>query len=249
VAPGWLTGTPVAHRGFHARAEGRIENSASAVAAAIGKGFAIEVDLRITGDGKVVVFHDATLDRLCGMSGRVADLSFDVVTAQKLTGSEDTVLSFDALLRMVSGKVPLVIEIKTDRKSDGRLERAVAAALGGYQGPAAVMSFDPDCVGRMRQFAPDRPRGLIADRTLPKEGDGLDATRRFMLRHLLLVPKVRADFIAYDVKALPAPGPWVCRRLLRMPVLTWTVRSEDDRRTARAHADQMIFEGFDPGGP
>ena len=99
----------------------------------------------------------------------------------------------------------------------------------------------------MRRLAPSIPRGLIADRTEAK-GDAADlsAWQRFALRHLLAFPSVGAAFVAYDVKALPAPAPGFLRNVLRVPVLTWTVRTPENRATARRHADQMIFEGFDP---
>lgn len=247
MAPGWLTERPVAHRGFHDAAAGRIENSLSAVTAAVERRFAVEVDLRITGDGKVVVFHDATLDRLCGVPGRVAEIPLAALRTHRLRDTADGIPGFDDLLQLVDGRVVLVLELKTDRASDGRLEKAVADALSRYRGPAAVMSFDPQCVGRMRTLLPSHPRGLIADRTEAKgDAANLSAMRRFALRHLLAFRNVRADFVAYDVKALPAPAPYLLRKLMGVPVLTWTVRTEANRATAKAYADQMIFEGFDP---
>ena len=63
---------------------------------------------------------------------------------------------------------------------------------------------------------------------------------------LLHATRTRPHFIAYGVKDLPAAAPLIARTIFRLPLLTWTVRSEADRRTAARWADQMIFEGIRP---
>ncbi|PLX36834.1 MAG: glycerophosphodiester phosphodiesterase [Hyphomicrobiales bacterium] len=243
----WLTRRPVAHRGFHDKAAGRVENTLSAVDAAIERGFSIEVDLQASSDGVPMVFHDFTLDRLTDESGPLPARTAAQLNAIRISGTDDHIPTLAELLDRVAGRVGLVIEIKSDFRTPPVLIPAIAAQLRTYDGPAVVMSFDPRVVEGFRRNAPDLPRGIVAEKTEPDEEWG-DATafQRFMLRHMLHAPWSRPHFVAYHVKALPAPGPWVMRKVFGKPLLTWTVRTAEDRATAARHADQMIFEGFDP---
>ncbi len=116
-----------------------------------------------------------------------------------------------------------------------------------YPGPAALMSFDPTPIAALREIAPEIPRGIVAERYYKhSEWHDLSASQKRSLAFLLHLPRSRPHFVAYHVKDLPSPGPWIARHILRLPLLTWTVRSEDDRQRARKQADQMIFEGFRP---
>lgn len=241
----WLTARPVAHRGFHDRAAGRIENTLTAARAAAAGGFAVECDLQLSTDGNAVVFHDDTLERLTDAVGRVDQKSLAELKAATLKDTGDRIPTLEELLDTIAGRVPLVVELKSHWTGDRRLEQQVARTIAGYAGPLAVMSFDPDSMKAMKSLAPTLPRGLVADRFTRSDYPGLSSARRFALRHLVAAPHVGARFIAYDVKSLPASAPLLCRHL-GLPLLTWTVRSEDDRAVARRYADQMIFEGFDP---
>jgi glycerophosphoryl diester phosphodiesterase len=243
----WLTARPIAHRGYHDAAAGRIENTLSAFRAAVERRLAIECDLQLTADGEVVVFHDDTLDRLTDAVGRVDDRTLAALRSVAIRGTSDRIPTLSELLDLTAGKVPLVIELKSRWNGDRRLENATAAILAAYSGPVAVMSFDPASAKAMGELMPHVPRGLVADRCDPKKGWGeMPPVQRFALRHLLYALKVAPQFIAYDVTALPANAPLLLRHTAGMPLLTWTVKSEADRATAARWADQMIFEGFDP---
>src|ERR1043166_8795968 len=182
---GWLTARPIAHRGYHDASAGRVENTAPAFLAAIAKGFAIECDVRETADGAVVVFHDATLDRLTDASGAVRETRVDQLRRVRVRGGEVGILTLADLLDLTDGRTPLVIEIKTDVDNDDRLAAAVAAALANYSGPVAVMSFAPRFMIAMRHLAPRVPRGMIVDAIAKADYPSLSATERFALRHLL----------------------------------------------------------------
>ena len=125
--------------------------------------------------------------------------------------------------------------------------RNIAATLAPYKGHVAVMSFDPDCVAAFRDVAPSLPRGLIGERFEDKRyWSDLSAPRRFAMRHLLTAAIARPNFIAYDIRALPALTPGIARDVFRLPLLTWTVRNEADKAHAQLFADAMIFEGIVP---
>jgi len=246
----WLTQRPVAHRGLHDAQAGVIENTPSAVKAALSYGFAIEVDLQVSKDGEAMVFHDATLDRLTTSKGKVSDRTAKQLACVNFKDTTDAMWTLSDLLQLTQGLVPLVIEIKSQWDNVGLLEKRVAEVLSTYDGPVGVMSFNPHSVIAIKQLAPTLIRGLVAGSFAKTPAwEHLSNKQRFKMRHLLYGIKARPDFIAYSVKALPAPAPWVCRTLLGMPLLSWTVRSTQDQRTVQRWADQMIFEGFVPENP
>jgi glycerophosphoryl diester phosphodiesterase len=242
----WLIARPIAHRAYHDRASGRIENTISAVIAAIEHNFSIEVDLQLTADGEIIVFHDDTLERLSEAKGRVDLHDLPSIRAVRLHDSGDHIPTLDEVLEEVSGKVPLILELKSRWNGDRRLEQAVATTLANYAGPIAVMSFDPASMRAMRKLMPHLPRGLVAERFNQEDWRDVPFFYRFALRHLLAAAAVMPNFIAYDVSALPATAPLSIRHVFDLPLLTWTVRTQDEQDIARSWADQMIFEGFDP---
>lgn len=242
----WLK-RPIAHRGLHDAATGVVENSASAVTAAMGKGYAIEVDLQCAAGHMPVVFHDATLDRLTGETGPVAARDVETLRTIGLRGSKDHLLSLPDLLALVGGYVPLVLEVKSTWARDGTFEANIAKQLAPYPGPVAIMSFDPYSVAAFRRVAPTLPRGLAAGRFNDADHwSDLSRTQRFAMRHLLTSAFARPHFIAYDIGALPAVAPLIAKLVFGLPLLTWTVRTKADRDRALRYADAMIFEGIVP---
>ena len=246
AAPNWLTARPVAHRGYHDASVGRMENTLPAAEAALARHFAIECDLQLTADGEIIIFHDDTLDRLTTGTGPVAARTLAEVRAHPFRGADGVIPTLADLLDLVDGRTPLVIELKSQFTGDRRLEKAVAPVLAGYSGPAVVMSFDPASMIAMRRLAPSLPRGMIADRFTAADWTTLALPARLAYHWLLAAPLVLPAFVAFDVRALPASAPLALRHFFRIPLLTWTVRTDAERATARAWADQIIFEGFDP---
>ncbi|MCX5494242.1 glycerophosphodiester phosphodiesterase family protein [Kaistia dalseonensis] len=246
MALSWLTQRPIAHRGYHDAASGRIENTLSAVRAAIEHRFAIEVDLQLTRDGTVVVFHDETVDRLMQASGRVDSFTLAELKAIPFKAGADRVPTLAELFATVAGKVPLVLELKSEFKGDRRLEKAVAPILANYGGPAVVMSFDPESMAMMKKLLPVVPRGIVADRYTDLNDWGfLTARQRLSFRHLLSVPRVGASFVSYDLNGLPSLAPSLVR-LFGLTLICWTVRTREQWEKAKRYTDQITFEGFDP---
>jgi glycerophosphoryl diester phosphodiesterase len=238
---------PIAHRGLHDAAKGIVENSAAAVSAAMGKGLAIEVDLQCAADDMPIVFHDDTLDRLTLESGPVAARTAEALSNIPLRNSADRIFSLPALLALVNGYVPLVLEVKSTWTREGKFEANIAQMLAAYKGPVAVMSFDPYSLASFREVAPQLPRGLVADRFDDVEyWPRLKLWQRLALRNLLSSAIARPNFIAYDIEALPAVAPLVARLVFGLPLLTWTVRTDEERERALRYADAMIFEGIVP---
>jgi len=230
----WLRGTGFAHRGLHGG--GVPENSPGAFRAALARGFGIECDVHKSTDGQPVVFHDGDLDRLTAESGPVAGRSAAQLAQIRLSGSDDTIPTLRQVLDLVNGQVPILIEVKSrgDRRV-GALCLAVRRVLEGYRGPHAVMSFDPRV---SRWFAANSPltvRGLV----ISEENDKALPGR--LRRHVWLW-HARPDFLAYDIRDLPARFPAAQRRR-GLPLVTWTVRSADHFQRALDNADAPTVEG------
>jgi glycerophosphoryl diester phosphodiesterase len=240
----WLTARPVAHRGLHG--DGAVENTASAFAAAIAGGYAIETDLQITADGEAVVHHDAALGRLTEGSGRLAAMTAAELKRVKFKATADQIMTFGELLGLVAGRVTLVVELKRLGDGDDRLPRRAAQVLAGYAGPAALMSFDPFQVAVVRKAAPEITRGLVAERARGRSGESFGARWQRASAYAANLARARPQFLAYSVADLPALPTLLARYALRRPVLTWTVRTAADRAKAAKWADQVIFEGWLP---
>jgi glycerophosphoryl diester phosphodiesterase len=247
-APDWLTARPVAHRGLHDRARGIIENMPGAAEAAVDGHFGIECDIQLSADGEAMVHHDDALGRLTEGSGALLGMTAAELKAVRFKDTPERMMSLGDLCALVRGRVPLVIEVKSHFDGDRRLVTRMAEVLAAYSGPAVGMSFDPDQVLALRDLMPERPRGIIAERRY-EEADWPEATpaQRSGMLHLRHALHTRPHFVAYWVDDLPAVAPWIARNLFGLPLLTWTVRTQEQRQRAARYADQMIFEGFRPG--
>jgi glycerophosphoryl diester phosphodiesterase len=231
---GWLDEWEFAHRGVHG--PGAAENSPAAFAEAIRRGMGIECDVQVSRDGRAMVFHDWTLERLTQGQGPVAARDSEELEKLALTGGGDTIPTLDRLLLQVGGRVPLLVEIKSRRAHDPvPLCRAVGQAITGYHGPIAVMSFDPRVPKWFFRAAPDVLRGLVVTEENAK-------TARGTFRRYMALWHGRPQFLAYDVRDLPSAFA-AAQRGRGLPLLTWTVRSPQLRAVAKAHADAPIAEG------
>ncbi len=245
----WLTARPIAHRGLHDAAAGVIENTLGAASRAVEKRYNIEVDLLLSADEEIVVFHDDTLDRLTTATGRVDRRTMAELREIPIKGTSDRIPTLDDLLRTVDGRVGLCLELKSEfpRRPDDRLVARVAEKLAAYRGPVVTKSFDPEVVAAANRIMPEIAHGIVADSATNLEYYArFTRIERFALRHLLHAPRTRPKFVSYCVRDLPAPGPWLARKVFGLPVISWTVKSEEARRRVLAHADQIVFEGFDP---
>jgi len=247
-APDWLTARPIAHRGLHDRARGIIENMPAAAQAAVSGNFSIECDIQLTADGEAMVHHDDALGRLTEGTGALLGMTSGQLRAVKFRDTSERMMSLGDLCALVAGRVPLVIEVKSHFDGDRTLVTRMSEVLASYSGPVAGMSFDPDQVLALREKMPALPRGIIAERTYD-EADWPEATlaQRQSMLHLRHAFRTQPHFVAYRVDDLPAPAPWIARNVFGLPLLTWTVRTPEQRATATRYADQMIFEGFLPG--
>jgi glycerophosphoryl diester phosphodiesterase len=240
---GFITARPIAHRGLHDASKGVVENTASAFAAAIAAGYAIECDLQLTQDGEAVVFHDEHLERLTEGRGMVKEKTAAGMKALTIRNSSDHVQTLAELLVQVKGQVPLVIELKSHWDGDERLAARALAVLKGYGGPHCVMSFDPGVVAAVRRISPGTIRGIVAERAFDSYYDSLPFRTQMELRTFAHVSRTRPDFASLYFGDLPW-APVTALRGAGLPVISWTIRSAAEGWTARRNSDQITFEGF-----
>ena len=230
-----------AHRGLHS--DGAPENSMAAFKAAVRHGFGIELDVRLSKDGELVVFHDDDLERVVGSRGAVKDFTADELSKMRLMGTGEGIPRFADVLKMVDGRVPLLVEIK-ELPNDSAVSVAAAKMLKGYKGPYIIESFNPLSLMRVAKILPKVPRGILSQRYLnyPQYRSPL----YLALQALLLNRICKPTFVAYHHRHASSISLKLAR-LLGAVTYAWTVRSPEEESVAFANCfDSVIFEGYVP---
>lgn len=234
----WIVEDYIAHRGLHNKEFP--ENSIPAFENAIKKGYPIELDVQLLSDNSVVVFHDSTLSRMTGQDGYIKNLTKDDLKNFKLNSTGYTIPLLEEVLKFVNGRTPLLIEIKNSGKV-GKLESETYNLLKNYSGEYAIQSFNPYVLSWFKQNAPEVIRGQLSGSF---KGEPLSFIKRFVLRNLLLNKKISIPhYIAYEAKSLPNLA---VKRYKKLPLLAWTVRSQEEYIKLIKHCDNIIFENFEP---
>ncbi len=241
----WLFSTPIAHRGYH---DGKtiIENTRPAFQAAIDKKLNIEIDVHISKDGEVVVFHDSTLKRVCGVDRKVYEMTLAELKQARVIGTDDDILTLKELLELVNEQVGLLIEVKYifRQKPYRKIASAIYELLKNYKGDYAIQSFFPNILKWYRDNVPEIATGLLASNynelNLPRMLKGL------MIRYNRIVGpryvrRLKPVFVSYNIGGFPSPHISVIRKK-GAKVLCWTVINVDQIPLALECADNIIFE-------
>jgi len=230
----WIVQRPIAHRAYHNEAAGIMENSRSAVIAAIEAGYNIEIDLQPSIDRIPMVFHDYTLERMTNSVGEFRDKTASELQKLALKSSNETIWPLSELLEVVSGRVGIVIEFKGRAGADDGFVKSVASALDGYKGDVAIMSFNHWLLADANEIAPHLTLGQTA-----KGNDALYAV------HEEARLAYNVDFVSYKYADLD------CRFVSEvhesdLPLICWTVKTLEQAEMAYQKTDQITFEGFIP---
>jgi glycerophosphoryl diester phosphodiesterase len=234
-----VTGRSFAHRGLHDQNGKRPENSLAAFEAAAAGGYGVELDARLSSDGEVVVFHDARLERMCGLDGMVADTPWEKLQELELSGTEEKIPSLRQALDAVDGRTPVLIELKTSGKRNEELCGKVLRLMDERGGRYCVESFDPRIVRWFRKNAPDILRGQLVAPVRDLQ-DETGRPQAFLISRVLTNFFTRPHFIAHKLgkKSL---GVRLCETLGALR-FAWTCRSGGDG----AGSDAIIFEDYLP---
>lgn len=233
----WITSIPIAHRGFFDNDQGIPENSLMAFQRAVDKGYAIELDVMLTKDGYVVVYHDHDLKRLSSIHKRVDALTLKELQSYKLLKTTEVPPTLHDVLHLVDDQVPLYIEIKYETYSPaGELEEKVAELLEDYEGRVAILSFNPQSLEWFAQNAPHYYRGQSYDPP-PEE---LGKKMRIFMSMLQTAWITHPHFMVYDHTRIP-------KALLRLfssirTMISYNVHSQADYEKATFYATNVIFE-------
>ena len=234
-----------AHRGLHDNASDAPENSLVAFRKAVEKGFGIELDVQLTKDLVPVVFHDFTLKRVCGVDKKVRELTFDQLQELRLCGSDQRIPSFDQVLRLVKGRVPLIIEYKIEAL-DTRVCELGDRLLSDYPGAYCMESFNPLGVCWYKRHRKEVFRGILSDNYVKNGDRAFPAIFYEILHNMLFNFLAKPDFIAYNCRHYKDTARLICRNLYRAPAVAWTIKSQRELEERRADFDLFIFDSFVP---
>lgn len=231
-----------AHRGLHDK--NLPENSLAAFAAAVERGYGIELDVRTTKDGKLVVFHDSDLKRMTGAEGEVSQMTLAELKELRLDGTQERIPTFEEALSLIDGEVPLLVEIKRGfEKSD--VEEKTVAVLKKYKGEYIIESFNPLTVREIKKNLPHICRGILSFKFL--RGGKFKGIVYFALQNLFFNFLAKPDFIAYHHKDYKNIFFQLDKRLFRATAIAWTITSPEEEKEAFKHGfDAVIFENYIP---
>lgn len=229
-----------AHRGLHCIEKGIPENSMAAFKKAVKEGYGIELDVHLTRDGELVVFHDDTLERICGKKGKIEEMDWEDLKKCYLSGTSEHIPLFSEVLDYIKGRVPLLIEVKLPTK-DTQICARLMEELRGYQGAYLVQSFNCLVLGWLRKNRTDVLRGQLSS-NLVKSDKAPHYLLRFCVTHLLSNCYSRPDFISYKMKDSRNVSLWLSKHLFHAPVAVWTLRTGEALTEARSRYDMYIFE-------
>lgn len=231
-----------AHRGLYNNEGDAPENSRKAFQKAVDSGYGIELDVQLTKDKVPVIFHDDDLFRVCHDKGKINDYTWEELKQFRLFHSKETIPKFEDILRLVDGKVPLIIEIKCNYLNM-EVCKAAYDKLKNYHGVFCVESFHPLAVRWFKKNAPNIMRGQLSS-DFAKEGDKRVILK--MVEHLLLNFLGKPDFIAYNCKFSKKISRCLCKKIYGVSMVAWTVRSKEELKKMKREYDMFIFEGFLP---
>lgn len=237
-----------AHRGLYSNKTPEApENSMPAFSRAVGRGFGIELDVHISKDGELFVFHDDNMRRMCSIDRKIEDLTAPEIESARLLGGNEAPPRFSDVLRLVGGRVPLVVELKCEPRVDpAPLCRAVSDMMKNYTGEYCIESFNPYVLGWYRKNEPSVFRGQLAERFYTRGKHDKNGAALFALENLWLNVVGRPDFVAYNCLHRDALSYRLWRHVLRMPTALWTIRDENTLADAASDCECRIFESFIP---
>ena len=233
-----------AHRGLHS--EGIAENSMTAFRKAKENGYGIELDIHLLKDGNLAVIHDYTLARTTGKECEIENLTIEELKNYNLENTEDTIPTFEEVLKLYNGAAPLIVELKATKNNYAELSKKACEVLENYNGSYCLESFDPRCILWLKKNRPNIVRGQLCENYF-KSKSKLNFLLKLFLSYNLFNFISKPDFIAYKFsqrKSVLANS--ICRKLWKMQMVGWTIRTADEHKIAKNENWISIFENFIP---
>jgi len=237
---GWL----YAHRGLHDNNGEAPENTLLAFSLAVKHGYGIELDVQLTKDGIPVVIHDYNLKRACNINLKVSEQNYSELCKFNLFESREKIPTLQQVLKLVDGKVPLIIELKIPYKAE-RLCEAVCVLLNNYKGVYCIESFNPFGLSWYRKHYPKVIRGQLSTDFIRDKAKG-NVVQYFILKNLLMNFYTKPDFIAYHYVYKSGLSYTICRKLYQVKTVAWTIQSQKVYEENKDHYELFIFDSFIP---
>jgi glycerophosphoryl diester phosphodiesterase len=237
----WLKSFHIAHRGLHTDNEIVPENSMLAFQNAKNSGYAMEFDIHITKDNQIVVFHDKTLQRMCGVNIDVEEANFDEIKSYFLLSSDQTIPLLKDVLKEIGGAVPLLIEIKNTLRIR-EIGSELLRLLQDYPGDYAVQSFNPFIIRWFNQNAPQVKRGLVAYNMKDSKEKWIN---KLIIKHILLYRFTKPHFINYEHVSMPSSRLNALQKRGCI-IIAWTVRTQSELDRVKQFYSNAVFELFIP---
>ena len=253
-----------AHRGLHDNESEAPENSMAAFKKAVEGGYGIELDVQLTKDGVPVVFHDFTLARVAryadgqipsdavknedgsiGVAGKVIDYTYEELQQFHLMDSDEKIPRFEDFLKLVDGRVPLIVELKIERFDLSVCQKAYDL-LEKYNGIYCIESFNPLGVYWLKKNHGEIFRGQLSEEFFHEIDQVMHTPLYFMLAFLIFNFLTRPDFVAYNHKHAGNLSRTLCHSLYKNTAAAWTIKSQEELDRNREKFDIFIFEGFIP---
>ena len=233
----FLSRSLIAHRGYYNNKKGIPENSVIAFKKAIDSNYLIELDVRLTKDKKLVVFHDDNLKRVCGVNKRVKDLTYKELLKYNLFDTTQKVPLFSEVIKLVNGRVPILIETKFHNRY-GVLEKILINELSNYKGLYAIQSFYPLSLLWFKTNTKHIPIGLLSSNFK----NNSNSLKKLIGKTLILDLFFKTDFISYDVKGLP--NNYLSLKKDKKKIVIWTIKNKKDYDLAKKYTDALICENM-----
>ena len=234
----WLKDIKIAHRGLHNIEKGIPENTIAAFEKAIQKNLAIELDVHILKDNTIVVIHDNDLKRCCNINKKIKDMTLNEIKGIRLFDTEYKIPTLVDVLDYVDGRVPIIIEVKTDRPAKA-ICPYLLDILKNYKGKVAIKSFDPLVCLWFKKHAPEYTRGLLVSDF--KNDKKHKLLKRAFISSLIFVPICKPDFLSVGTSMLKSKKIKKLRKK-GLTILGWTFRNKYDFVKYDSYCDSYIFE-------
>ena len=238
-----FSGLYAAHRGLYEKDQSVPENSLEAFRRAAANGYGVELDVQLTKDGEVVVFHDDSVDRMTDAKGRVDSFTLQELQALPLMGTAERIPLFTDVMAVLDGVSPTIVELKTTKDIDP-LCRKTLAILRTLKGPFCVESFDPRIVRWFYKNAPDLMRGQLTESYRCWRKAGKSVWQSFLMGTLCFNFLSHPQFIAFGRGRRPLS--WFLGKLFGTAHVFWTALPDHDQALLQKRYDCIIFQYYRP---
>lgn len=200
----------IAHRGMFDNIKVP-ENSISAFKKALKYNYSIELDVQLTKDNILVVFHDSNLKRMTGIDKLITDTNYNELKKLKLLNTKECIPTLEEVLKLVNNKVLLDIEVKNTKKIK-EITNILKKQLRDYNN-YVLKSFNPKIVRYLKKNI-NTEVGYLID------------SKHKLLYSNLVIKYSKADFLSISKKLLEN------RKFQKLKnkyqLLIWTIKDKNE---------------------